>query len=176
MNRLPALLPTALRRLLLALALLAPAAMAGAQDRETATFGAWVVRCEPREGLPPCDMHQAVRTQDGKVALEVTLGYQPDERRYLLRAELPLGFLLPPGVAIRVDEELEFRELVVTRCLQRGCLAEGRPSEELIAALRQGTAAQFLVVTPVGRGLALPFSLQGFAGALEELVARNEAS
>ncbi len=163
-----------------ALLLLSAAALFGgeaeAQDQETKTYRDWVVRCAPREELPPCDMHQQVVDKKGRVIIELTVGYRPQEERYIFRAELPLGFLLPPGVLVKVDDATEFREFVVTRCIARGCLVEAAPSEELMQALRGGTAGQFVVATPEGRGLALVFSLRGFAAAADEMVARNSAS
>lgn len=160
----------------LAAAALLLASAAAAQDAQTLTYQDWIVRCVERDGRPPCEIRQTISDNQGRRILQVTFGYEPAEKVYLMRAELPLGFLLPPGVMMKIDDSNDFRGFVVTRCIQNACLVEGRPAEDLITALRRGTQAQFVLAMPENKALAIQFSLKGFAAALEEMVARNSAS
>lgn len=166
-----------LRRLTWALAalILLPAAAAQAQDVETKTFKDWVVRCVA-QNKPPCTAHQQVANDKGQQIVALAIGYNPAEKTYPLRVEVPLGIVLPPGVTLKVDEAAEFPGLVVTRCLGTGCLIEMRASEEMLSALRKGTKGAFIVRTLDGKAVALVFSLSGFSAALEELVGRNTAA
>lgn len=148
---------------------------APAQDVETKTFKDWLVRCVATS-KPPCTAHQQVQNDKGQQIVEIVVGYDPVERRYPLRAELPLGIILPPGVTLKVDEAAEFPGLAVTRCVQQGCLVEFYASEEMLTALRKGTKAAFIVRTGDGKAAALVFSLAGFSAGLEELVGRNTAA
>lgn len=154
-------------------ALMLPGA-AQAQDVETKTFKDWIVRCVATN-KPPCTARQQVSNDKGQQIVEILLGYEPAEKRYPLRVELPLGIVLPPGVMLKVDEATEFPNLVVTRCVTSGCLVELYVSEEMLTALRKGTKGAFVVRTADGKAAALVFSLSGFSAAVEELVGRNTA-
>lgn len=161
---------------LLVLILLAVApAPSTAQDVETKTFKDWVVRCVATQ-KPPCNAQQQVANDKGQQIVALAIGYDPAEKRYPLRVELPLGIVLPPGVLLKVDEVAEFPGLAVTRCLAKGCLLELFATEEMLTALRKGTKGAFIVRTADGKAAALVFSLAGFSAALEELVGRNTAA
>ncbi len=155
--------------------LLLPVVAAQAQDVETKTFKDWVVRCVATN-KPPCTAHQQISNDKGQQIVSLLIGYNPEEKRYPLRVELPLGIVLPPGVLLKVDEAAEFPGLVVTRCLGSGCLVEMLASEEMLTAMRKGTKGAFVVRTADGKAVALVFSLVGFSAALEDLVARNTAA
>ena len=158
-----------------ALAALLLPGVASAQDVETKTFKDWIVRCAATN-KPPCTTYQRVANDKGQQIVEILLGYEPAEKRYPLRVELPLGIVLPPGVLLKVDEAAEFPNLAVTRCLSSGCLVELYVSEEMLTALRKGTKGAFVVRTADGKAAALVFSLSGFSAAVEELVGRNTAA
>jgi invasion protein IalB len=146
-----------------------------AQDVETKTFKDWVVRCVATN-KPPCTARQQVSNDKGQQIVEILLGYEPAEKRYPLRVEVPLGIVLPPGALLKIDEAAEFPNLTFTRCLSSGCLVELYASEEMLTALRKGTKGAFVVRTADGKGAALVFSLNGFSAAVEELVGRNTAA
>jgi invasion protein IalB len=144
-------------------------------DAETATFGDWTVRCIQREGLPPCDIVQSVRQRDsGRTIMQVSFVYAPAQERYAAQFVLPLGFLIQPGVLIRIDEKTELKDFPVTRCESQGCFVEKLVESKDLAPFRAGKAGVVIITAPGGRTLSFPVSFMGFTRAIDEMTARNK--
>jgi invasion protein IalB len=108
----------------------------------------------------------------GEQIMMVSLAYSPELDKYAFQAIVPLGFLIQPGVLIRVDGEQDFSELKVARCEKEGCFIEGVPSEEMLQAFSSGIAGQIIMLNRQQKPFALPISFKGFSAALKEMLAK----
>jgi len=145
-----------------------------AQDYQTSRYKDWTVRCQQRESLPSCDLYQTVINQERQQqVMMVSLAYSEELDKYAFQAVVPLGFLIQPGVLIRVDGERDFEDFKVTRCKDVGCFVEGIPSAEFLAAFSTGNSAQLIMLNEEREPVGLPISLMGFKAALEEMLSKS---
>ena len=169
----------ALLTLALTLALVLPVAPAAAQDLETARYKDWTLRCQPREGLPACDVFQAiVDRQQNRQLLQLSVAYSEELDKYAFQAILPLGFLIQPGALVRVDGGAgeggaDFDSLKVSRCEATGCFLEGEATAAMIEAFSSGLKGQIVLLGRQGEPFAIPFSLEGFSAARQEMLERS---
>ncbi len=164
-------------RWLLLFALVSAAGLLGAASSEAAepkVFKDWTLVC-PEERLPPCVLHQRIVNEEQQQLLEIVLDFRAADGSHPLTVELPLGILLPAGVSMKIDDQVEFSGMGVTRCLAGGCLVERLATDEMLEAMKRGGSASFVMGLPDGRKLALVFSLQGFTAALAALEQANAA-
>ena len=150
-----------------------------AQDMETAVYKDWTLRCQPRDGLPSCDMYQSIvdRQQDRQI-LQISLAHSEELEKYALQAIVPLGFLIQPGVLVRVDGGAQeggadFDSLRITRCEANGCFLEGEATPAMIEAFAAGAEGQVIMLDRQGKAMAIPFSLQGFDAARQAMLDRS---
>ncbi|MCF4167235.1 invasion associated locus B family protein [Zavarzinia compransoris] len=162
------------------LVLAAPLAAARAQDAaaemETEVFGAWTMRCVERtDALPPCDITQAVASREtGKPIMQASLAYAPDKDKYAVQILLPLGFLIPPGLHVRIEGvEPDITDWLVTRCEPQGCFIEGLHDAAVLAPFRDHETAGVIVIGKNGKPMIFPMALAGFGDALDAMTARN---
>lgn len=149
-------------------AVTAPTAPAAQPVRE---IDDWAIRCdEATEGRPRhCEMFQSVSLQEtGQRLVEVAIGYPPGTDRPLAVFLLPLGILLPSGVALRVDDGAPVG-FPVQLCERNGCRADLPLSDALVTAMKAGNRAVVQVQDGRGQVIGLPVSLKGFTKALAEV-------
>lgn len=104
--------------------------------------------------------------------MQVSLAYSSELDSYAFQAIVPHGFLIQPGVLIRVDGEKDFSDLKVTRCEKEGCFIEGVPGDDLLQAFSNGVSGQIIMLHKLQKPFALPISLKGFSAALKEMLAK----
>ncbi len=166
----------ALRGLAGAAAILGLAAMMGAtgadaQGQVKSTYGDWQMRCEQPTGAATeqCALVQSVQAEDKPdLTLIVIVLKTADKKSRLLRVIAPLGVLLPSGLGLKIDQTDVGRAGFV-RCTPTGCIAEVVMDDELIAKLRSGQTATFIVFQTPEEGIGIPVSLQGFGPGFEQL-------
>ncbi len=164
--------------LLAAIAVLALAMPATAAP-DSKTFGTWTVRCNDQQdkAVPSCDMSQAATKRDtGQTLLTTSFTYLPVQKKYVGQVVLPLGFLIQPGILIRLDEKVDIKDWKVIRCIERGCFVENAMDADALKPFRAGKGGVVVVINEEGKGVAYPLSLDGFSAALDEVVARNKAA
>lgn len=86
----------------------------------------------------------------------------------LLTVLVPLNVVLPPGLGLVADG----RDLGVVpyrNCNQAGCWAQQKLDENMLAALRKGTAGEARLRLMNGQPINLRFSLKGLTRALAAL-------
>jgi invasion protein IalB len=188
MSRLPLVVPTA--RVLLALGVaLAPAlglvAETRAQDASAEaapaatgpgsvvreTHGAWQVSCRTPPGAKEekCALVQSVTAEDRpNVGLTVVFYKAIGEDKKLLRVVVPLGVLLPTGLGLKIDGQ-DVGNAPFLKCGRRGCVAEVVLQDEVIAKMKAGSVAMFIIFDTPEAGIGIPVSLQGFGDALANL-------
>ena len=174
--------------LLLALALtwLAPGGALRAQGTVKGTHGDWQTRCEsgPAPALPgaappsaaptagareQCALVQSVAAEDKPgVTLVAIVLKTVDGKSRLLRVVAPLNVLLPAGLGLKIDDTDVGRAGFV-RCLTTGCVAEVVMDDTLLAQLRGGKTATFIVFQTPDEGIGIPVSLNGFGPGFDSL-------
>ena len=135
----------------------------------TKGFEDWNVRCEQLKGQPKqCVMTQQARIQNsGQRLMQVNIA-KPDEERTLMTAVLPLGFYLPAGAKLNIDDKSPL-DLVVAFCNQSGCYANLTLTRNLIRDI--GRAEQVVVNIQIQQEqeVGVPISAKGFSDAIGSL-------
>lgn len=135
------------------------------------THGAWQVSCRTPPGAKEekCALVQSVTAEDRpNVGLTVVFYRAIGEDKKLLRVVVPLGVLLPTGLGLKIDEQ-DVGNAPFLKCSKRGCVAEVVLQDEVIAKLKKGTNAMFIIFDTPEAGIGIPVSLQGFSTAIEGL-------
>ena len=148
----------------------APAATGpGSIVRET--HGAWQVSCRTPPGAKEekCALVQSVTAEDRpNVGLTVVFYKAIGEDKKLLRVVVPLGVLLPTGLGLKIDGA-DVGNAPFLKCGKRGCVAEVVLQDEVIAKMKTGTTAMFIIFDTPEAGIGIPVALQGFGDALANL-------
>lgn len=146
---------------------------------EAKTFGGWTVRCrdQSNKALPACDISQAATKRDtGETLLTTSFTYLVAQKKYVGQVVLPLGFLIQPGILIRLDEKTDIKDWKIIRCTDRGCFVEKAMEAEALKPFRSGKSGVVVVINIDGKGVGYPLSLDGFSAAIDEMVTRNKAA
>ncbi|MEO5374850.1 MAG: invasion associated locus B family protein [Alphaproteobacteria bacterium] len=127
------------RALLCVLVVLAISGFAGearAGVKNGDKFGDWIIACEKPDPNQP-EACYLVQTQlsDGARLLQVTFAYRPDGT-FVGLFTVPLGILIPTGVAIKIDEG-EQLALTLIRCLPDGCRANIHFDKKVVEDLKK---------------------------------------
>ncbi len=144
---------------------------ASAQVQVRGKFGDWEMRCEtpPGSAREQCAMIQSVAAEDKpNMNLVVIVLKTADGKSRLLRVIAPLGVLLPAGLGLNIDSGDKGRAGFV-RCLPSGCVAEVVMDDKLLADLRVGKTATFIVFETPEQGTGIPLALNGFADGFDKL-------
>jgi invasion protein IalB len=148
----------------------APAATGpGSVVRET--HGAWQVSCRTPPGAKEekCALVQSVTAEDRpNVGLTVVFYKAIGEEKKLMRVVVPLGVLLPTGLGLKIDGQ-DVGNAPFLKCSRRGCVAEVVLQDDIIAKMKKGTTAMFIIFDTPEAGIGIPVALQGFGDALGNL-------
>ncbi|GEM_PF-2314298 len=144
-----------------------------AQDVTKETYQDWVVRCGTvgEQQQERCQMSQQVSAPDSDQAImRVAVLYPQDVDGPAAIFQLPLGIVLPKGIAIQVDDG-EAKRFPVQICVKQGCRADLPLEQSLLQQMKAGRTAYVIIRSPrVKNGTArLPISLLGFTAAFERV-------
>ncbi len=142
-----------------------------AQGQVKSTSGDWQMRCESPPGArtEQCALVQSVAAEDRpNINLVVIVLKTADGKSRLLRVLAPLGVLLPAGLGLKIDQ-VDVGRAGFVRCTNNGCVAEVMMDDDLIAKLRKGNAATFIVFQTPEEGIGIPVSLKGFGPGFDSL-------
>jgi invasion protein IalB len=131
----------------------------------------WQIRCEASPGAPgeQCALVQSVTAEDRpNVGLTVIILKTADGKNRILRVLVPLGVLLPKGLGLRIDQT-DIGSAGFERCLQNGCVSNIHMDEKLIAQLKSGKQALFLIYQTPEEGIGVPLGLAGFSAGFDRL-------
>ncbi len=141
-------------------------------------FDDWRLACAtPPKGKKQCTMFQRVAVKKDKqqqVALAATVqtGEIKDKDAMktvtLIRIITPLGTVLTPGMAIKIDEEKEIK-VPYSQCLPGGCRADLIFDQPTLDKMRKGKTMFVAYRLPDGKDTTFPISLKGFATALDAM-------
>lgn len=142
---------------------------------EVSQFKDWLVQCLKPEGqLKRCIMVQHILAKNVEGVAENTpiagleVGYLPSADKPILKVGVPLGVLLPQGLAIHVDDEPTMRA-PFQQCTEGGCQAFFPMNEELVTALQGGKKGKIIFQDAAKQNISIPVSLNGFTAAYNKL-------
>jgi len=156
--------------LIAALASLCPQ-QAAAQGAVRSVHKDWQIRCDTPPGAKSeqCALIQSVTAEDrANVGLTVIVLKTADLKSRLMRVVAPLGVLLPSGLGLKIDNA-DIGRAGFVRCLPNGCIAEVVMDDALIAKLRNGKTATFIIFQTPEEGIGFPLSLAGFGEGYDKL-------
>jgi invasion protein IalB len=135
------------------------------QTYEKATHGDWKVMCdEGQTSGAGCFMVQTVDMQEtGKRVLAAAILKSP-EGNAVLRVTVPLGVLLPKGMALAVDSK-PLGEVGFVACFPEGCMTQVQLKPEIVDALKAGQSAAVTIYDMDSKPADIPLSLTGFTAA-----------
>ena len=148
-----------------------PTERAAAQGAVKSVYKDWQIRCDTPPGAKSeqCALIQSVTAEDrANVGLTVIVLKTADLKSRLMRVVAPLGVLLPSGLGLKIDQADVGRAGFV-RCLPNGCIAEVVMDDALIAKLRTGKTATFIIFQTPEEGIGFPMSLAGFGEGYDKL-------
>lgn len=152
-----------------------------AQERTTATYGHWELRCERNkaeaEPVEACEIVQAIQLQgQSQPFAQIAIGRPEPEASLLMVVQLPIGVWLPAGVRIELGENEASQEAVLKRCVPSACLADLTLDEAMTSAMSADPKGQGAIVfaTGEGREATLPIYFDGFDRAYRALLDRLE--
>ena len=148
-----------------------PTERAAAQGAVKSVHKDWQIRCDTPPGAKSeqCALIQSVTAEDrANVGLTVIVLKTADLKNRLMRVVAPLGVLLPSGLGLKIDQADVGRAGFV-RCLPNGCIAEVVMDDALIAKLRTGKTATFIIFQTPEEGIGFPMSLAGFGEGYDKL-------
>lgn len=135
------------------------------------THGDWQIRCDTPAGAQDeqCVLMQFVTAEDrDNVGLTVIILKTADKQARIMRVLAPLGVLLPSGLGLKIDTE-DMGKAGFVRCLPNGCVAEVILEDQLLANLRSGSTATFIIFQTPEEGIGIPISLNGFGPGFDSL-------
>lgn len=149
--------------------------IAQAQTESTSRTGQefrdWTVQCEQPEGAERehCHIFQTVvLRENNQPLLHLAVGRIIETGDAAAIMTVPLGVLLPPGMALRVDEGENIR-FPVQSCQPNGCIAVLPLEDEMIRQLKGGVQATVTFVDADQRPIGVPVSLLGFTAGFDSL-------
>lgn len=147
-----------------------PAAAAGQDAAADPKLGNWIKLCAPdqaNEGKEICLVTQEVRTDTGEFLASVSIQEtKTPEGKRLVRAAVPLGTLIQPGIRVQIDEGQQVAGKYVI-CLPNACYAEMEIEDGFIDSLKKGNNLAVLVINNQGKAVGIGATLIGFTKAWE---------
>jgi invasion protein IalB len=133
-------------------------------------LGSWIKLCAPdqaNDGKEVCLVTQEVRTDTGEFLASVSVQETPTpEGKRLVRAAVPLGTLIQPGIRVQIDEGKQVAGKYVI-CLPNACYAEMEIDDAFIDSLKKGNNLVVLVINNQGKAVGIGLTLIGFTKTWE---------
>lgn len=145
---------------------------ASAAPESGTVFNDWTIHCDAQASqqiVSGCLMIQnVINKENNQPMMVVQIGFVPDASEPAVVITLPLGVLLPAGVAVQVDQNEAIR-LPYSWCFPDGCRVRMLLDESQLALFRAGNGGTVTFQQASGQVGSLPFSLSGFTKALASL-------
>ena len=167
---------------LLAGAALALAGATGALAQASPAQGSWFKACAEQGENTICNV-QNIRTADtGQLLTAVSLiEVEGANTQRIFQVSVPSGRLVPPGIAMQVDDQKPVR-IPYGLCLPDRCIAEVKLTDEMVGAFKRGGKMTLTSVNFQRKPNPIQITLSGFTAAFdgegiqqEQLVARQKA-
>ena len=150
----------------------APAPVSAEPSATTASFGDWVLRCQKVEATRACEIGQTINVQGQQQPIaQIAIGRPAPKERLRITVVLPNNVTLGTNVRMGLGEKAEQAlALGWRRCLPMGCFADAELPEDQLRRFRVATEQGRTIFSDgAGREIALPFSFNGLAQAIDAL-------
>jgi invasion protein IalB len=153
----------------------APAPVSSEPETTTASYGAWVLRCQRRSEAGAegrfCEVDQSIvpQGQQNPIA-QIGIGRPSPKEDLRITAVLPANVAFPSTPKISNGEKDVGIELVWRRCIQGGCVADNVVKDDTLRNWRAETAEEtghLVFVEASGRTVNIQFSFRGLAQAMD---------
>ena len=133
---------------------------------------AWVKICntDPASQAQVCNVSQVLLAANGSVIASFSL--QPNGDKVFAGAFVPLGFMIPAGIALTVDGDKK-GVAQFTICVPptdggpAGCAARADIGADFVAALRKGNKLGLVLTNTGGQPIPIELTLIGFSKAYD---------
>jgi invasion protein IalB len=143
----------------------------GAASPATPPQSGWIARCgSPSRQAPlECAIEQtAILGKTGQLIILVNIRVPSDTHTPVALVQLPLGFSLPGGAKLQVDDG-QATDLQIQTCEARGCYAGTPIAPDLLAALKSGKQLKILFQNLGKETITIPLPLADFAAAYDKI-------
>jgi invasion protein IalB len=144
---------------------------ADAASANTSAQPGWAARCTSASRNAPleCAMEQtAVLSKTGQLVVLINIRVPTDTHAPVALVQLPLGFDLPDGAKLQVDDGKAIN-LPIQTCEARGCYASSPIVPEQLAALRTGKQLKVSFQNLGKETITIPMPLADFAAAYDKI-------
>lgn len=130
----------------------------------------WESRCtaESRRGQQDCLIQQMVPIPNTQLFMTVVIRPGADRPEPAVSIEVPLGVLLQPGLALRLDDG-RTQWLSYLYCIDRGCHAGADLNPDMVKAFNLSSRVTAALQTLDNRSFAVPIATAGFAAAFDKI-------
>jgi invasion protein IalB len=130
----------------------------------------WIKICNtnPQTNDEICVVNQELRAETGQPIAALTIQSTKEPGKYGVGVVVPIGFVLPPGVALAVDGAKK-AQAQYTICIPPSaqqpsiCIAQAVVADDFIGALKKGNKLALVVVNPQNKPIPIEMSLSGFS-------------
>jgi invasion protein IalB len=149
-------------------------APAPAQPQAQAPASPWIKICNTNQqtNQEACVVSQELRAETGQPIAVVTIQLGQEAGKYGLGIVVPVGFVLPPGIAVSVDGN-KVGTAQYTICIPPTanqapvCLAQAPVDDTFISALKKGNKLELVVVNPQNKQIPIGMTLAGFSKSFD---------
>jgi invasion protein IalB len=137
-------------------------------------FNDWRLVCETpaKGGKKQCEVFQRMLWGKEKGTALTTLVHTVKNKEKkdvtMIRVVTPLGTLLTPGMAIKIDDGKQIK-VPYLQCLPGGCLVDMVFDQEMMDKMKKGKTMFVAYRAGNGKDAQLPVSLKGFGPALDAM-------
>ena len=144
-------------------------------DSELLNFESWSVQCVRQQASEQraCFMYQPIFLKDGQRLLLFRVQKNVPMSDGASAADIavitvPLGVHLPSGIALQIDDNNPI-SFAYERCDQGGCFSGAVLEDDLLSALKSGTACKLSFNDLSGQTITATLSLKGFTKAYNSM-------
>lgn len=138
----------------------------------TKTFESWILTCVETGETRACEINQNIADQSGRPVMQLQVGrFNAEVSERAMVARFAVNIMTTMPIVWSAGETSIV--LTLRACLDTFCVAEGRVSEEVAAALLRTdpqAKTRFTMTQANGATVSIPLSLTGFADAWSMMV------
>ena len=145
---------------------------AAPQFTRSQAYGDWILKCA-KDNNPKakksesCSLNQKLVNKNGANVMTINIIKIPKRAEKLAVFLMPLGFYIPDGAKITIDEGKP-RRLLITYCVQNGCAAQISLDRRLSKELALGKTMNISLFTrDRAKKLNFAISLKGISAGLK---------
>jgi invasion protein IalB len=155
----------------------ASAAVAQTSQSTTATYDAWVVRCDKGAQGSVCEMTQTTQLKDSnQIVSLIAIGAAKGNGTTQVVFQVPTNVWLQPGITLAGNDGQTAIASNFTRCAPAGCFAETEISQSVLQKLRAMKEQGSLRFKDASqKDVVIPVSFKGFTQAYDAMSKQSTA-